>query len=230
MKHNLIKSIMLLCIALAPRVLGGAQAQNRTVVIDSLSLNGYTIAVNFRIPTLIDSGVVDGLQRGFTVTVTYRIEFWKVRNGWFDQLVTQKYNRYKVGYKKFDKQYVWFDEESGERFITSSTEKIIKRCTEHSQFVSADTNALEPQRQYYILVYATLEPFTVENMEEMRKWLSGEVESLDLKNNIESSPKRLTASMFAFIKNITGFGDRQYFGKTEMFTFTPQHTIEFIRY
>jgi len=228
MIENTFRTIVFILLLIFPA--SGAFTQERAVVIDSVSCSSSGLTVAFRTPGLMDSSIQDGLQRGFTVAITYRVELWKIRTGWFDRLEVQNYVRHKVSYKKFDRQYIWFNEETGDRFITSSLEKIVKRCTENPVFFIADSSKFEPQQQYYIVVEVTLEPFTVENMEEMRKWLRGEVESLDLKNNIESSPKRLTSRILTFIKNITGFGGRRFSGKTDIFTITAKNAIEYIRF
>ena len=81
---------------------------------------------------------------------------------------------------------------------------------------------------YSSVVNGSLEPLAVEKLEEIRKLLSGEAGDLDLKENPEGSPRKLTGRFLTLIKNISGFGDRHYAGRSRDFVVTAGNTIRFI--
>lgn len=205
-------------------------AQKQAVFIDSIRFVNGDFSVDFHVDELFDEAVTDGLERGFTVGITYQIELWKVRNNWFDQLLTRQVLQYKTGYNKFDRRYFWRSE-SGEfgpeSLVSSSFEKIKQKCSVHKGIVLAEKDEFDVKDRYYVVITGILEPLSVENMDEMRKWLGGEVTGLELKENPEDSPKKLTGRFLTFIKNITGFGDRHYAGRSGDFSVTETGTIRY---
>ena len=205
-------------------------AQEKAVTIDSLWFNEGELRINFHSDKLFDKSVLDGLERGFTVSITYQIELWMKRNNWFDKSLGRKIIHYRVGYSRFNQRYVWLNETRGfgsEQLKTSSLEKLERKCSVHTAIALADTSELEEDKRYYVLIQGFLEPLSVENIEEMRRWLSGEVEGLDLKDSPEKSPQKITNRLLTFIKNISGFGDRQYRGRSRNFIVTPAKTIHY---
>lgn len=206
-------------------------AQKHAVILDSIRFVNEDFSVDFHVDELFDEAVTDGLERGFTVGITYQVELWKVRNNWFDQLLTRQVLQYKTGYNKFDRRYFWRSEseEFGpESLVSSSFEKIKQKCSVHKGIVLAEKDDFDVEDRYYVVITGILEPLSVENIDEMRKWLGGEVSGLELKENPEDSPKKLTRRFLTFIKNITGFGDRHYAGRSGEFSVTAAGLVRFI--
>lgn len=206
-------------------------AQKSEVLFDSLRIIDEELSIDFHVDGLFDKTVLDGMDRGSTVEITYQIEIWRVRNNWFDEMVTSRVLRYKTGYNRFNRRYYWLNE-SGEygpeRLVTSSFEKIDQKCSVHKDIRFSRNSGLRVDNSYYIVVTGILEPLSVENLEEIRKLLSGEAGDLDLKENPEGSPRKLTGRFLTLIKNISGFGDRHYTGRSRDFVVTAGNTIRFI--
>lgn len=205
-------------------------AQKQTVTIDSIRFVNGDFSVDFRVEELFDEAIIDGLERGFTVGITYQVELWRVRNNWFDQLLTRQVLQYKTGYNKFDRRYFWVNESSEfgpESLVSSSFEKITQKCSVLEELILAKKDDFNVDNQYYVVITGILEPLSVENMDEMRKWLGGEVSGLELKENPEDSPKKLTGRLLTLIKNITGFGDRHYAGRSGDFVITVDGLVRF---
>ena len=67
--------------------------------------------------------------------------------------------------------------------------------------------ALDPGARYYVVVVATLKPLSVEDVEEIEGWLSGEVEH---KHGAGFGViTDLPRSVFDAVRNFTGFGDQK---------------------
>lgn len=206
-------------------------AQKQTVTIDSVRFLNGDFTIDFRVDELFDEAITDGLERGFTVGITYQVELWRVRNNWFDQLLTRHVLQYKTGYNKFDRRYFWVNESAEfgpESLVSSSFEKITQKCSVHEGLILAEKEDFDENNQYYVVITGILEPLSVENMDEMRKWLGGEATGLDLKENPEGSPKKLTGRFLTLIKNLTGFGDRHYAGRSGDFSVTEAGLVQFI--
>ncbi|MCH7590397.1 DUF4390 domain-containing protein, partial [PVC group bacterium] len=60
------------------------------MLFDSLRIIDEELSIDFHVDGLFDKTVLDGMDRGSTVEITYQIEIWRVRNNWFDEMVTSR--------------------------------------------------------------------------------------------------------------------------------------------
>ena len=66
---------------------------------------------------------------------------------------------------------------------------------------------LDPGARYYVVVTATLKPLSVEDVEEIEGWLSGEVKTTGGKGF--GVITELPRSVFDAVRNFVGFGDQK---------------------
>jgi hypothetical protein len=85
---------------------------------------------------------------------------------------------------------------------------------------------LQPRGRYYVVVFATLKPLSVEDVAEVEGWLSGEVE--DKRRAGLGVITELPRSLFDAVRNFAGFGDRRArvvsgeFELRDLFTTSPR--------
>ncbi|MFC1513728.1 DUF4390 domain-containing protein [candidate division KSB1 bacterium] len=199
--------ILLLVLIYLP---GNLTAQDNNIAVDSLWIEDGYLNLSFHITDLFNEDILDGMKKGLTINITYNIDLWQSRSRWFDKNIMQVESFFKVGYNRFDQRYVWYDTKNLERLTTSSFERIDNKCSYITGIALIDTSRIQPGKEYYVAIEGILEPLSVENLEEMRKWLTGEVSDLGINTNPVESPKKLSNRFLIFVKNISGFGDQQY--------------------
>jgi hypothetical protein len=175
------------------------------------------LVVNFQIEGLFQNEHLSGLKKGVTAAIQYKIQLWQDRRRWFDRMIAEERIRMKVLFDKWEKRYVVV---SSDNRLTSLTEEEMRQhCTRLSDFVLYDAENLEPETTYYVVVKAILQPMSIENYEEIKRWLTGEVESLNPKSVREgkSPGEKVGEWVVNLALNLTGFGEREVAARSESF-------------
>jgi len=202
-------------------------AQEKVIQIDSIKINEMDLYVDFHVDSLFDEQVIQGLNRGLSIEITYQIELWKLRNNWFDQHIDGRIIGFKLSYNKLENRYIFVDME--ERRSTGIFDKVIKRCSEIESSYITPIEKLKPENTYYIVIKGIVKPLSVENLNDISQWLKGEVENVDL-NRIKQ-PKETGRSLRDYIlemlANVTGFGDRYFSSVSNKFIYSESGEIVF---
>ncbi|MCP4725118.1 MAG: DUF4390 domain-containing protein [bacterium] len=204
-------------------------AQQRIIRIDSVKTNDGHLYAGFNVPEIFTDKVRESLNRGLNISISYQIMVWRSRNNWFDKTVRSTELYFKVGYDKINKRYIWLSLTEREQRATSSLDKVKNLCSVQQNVFIADTTQLRQNQTYYIDVRCVVEPLSVENFEEMSKWLGGEVEDInieDLPSPLKSQQK-ITGRLLNLFKGIAGFSDIQYTGRSRDFNFTPTWKVQY---
>ena len=154
-------------------------AAGRRVVIDSVKINSNFLTVDFRIEGIFDDKITEGLRKGRTSTLEYKIQLWSKKSGLINQLVKEKFIRMKVNYDFWENKYVIMS--SQEKRMTSSIETVREKCTETTNYNIILIEYLQSDIKYSISIEVILRPLSVENYQEIKSWLSGEVNDISLK-------------------------------------------------
>jgi hypothetical protein len=149
------------------------------------------------------------LKKGMTAGVEYQIQLWEKRRGWFDLVIAESLFRMKVGYDNWDRKFVVTRHDGESRF--SSDEETGLQCSRLLNFKITHRDRLKPGKWYRILVRVVFQPMSIENVRELKHWLSGEVDDLNAKSIKRSrSPWKSAGDwLLGFIVNVSGFGDRE---------------------
>ena len=197
-----------------PALLSG---QNREARFYALWQENNQVMAHVEISELVDGELILGLKKGMTATLEYEVQLWQKRR-WSDKLLEARYHRMKLAWDPWSKRYTV--ETRTQRPLLLSEAGLIKRCTQFENLRVAPTDQLEKNEKYYIALKVILKPMSVENMDEITKWLSGEVKDIDPKQ-ISSAPKtkkRAGNWLMGLALNLTGFGDRVITAKSPRFT------------
>jgi len=192
-------------------------AADRRVVIDSVKINSTYLSVDFRAEGLIDDKIAEGLLKGRTSILEYKIQLWGKKSGLLNQLVNEQFIRMKVNYDFWENKYVI--ESPEEKRLTSSIETVREKCTELIDFQIMLLENLKPGIKYTITIEIILRPLSVKNYQEIKNWLGGEVKDIDLKkfSNAKKQEKGFKNRLLRMFMAITGFGERVLSTKTEQF-------------
>jgi len=162
--------------------------------------------VDVRLSDPFEPRVERSLTRGMPATLDLHVELWRRRTAWFGRL-EGAYDasirmRYEIGSESF-------------RLERPGDEPILVPSLDSLRAVLSRPIAL-PLRppanpragpRYYVVVTATLKPLTVEDVQEVEGWLSGEVE--EQRRSGFGVITALPRSVFDAVRNFAGFGDEK---------------------
>lgn len=167
--------------------------------------DGYVWA-DVTVAELFDGRVAESLARGMPATLSLRAELWRRRTAWFDRVERTFEGSVRIRYDVARKSYRVERANADPR--TYETLDSVRTALARS--IALPVTRVDDIRnggRYYVVVTATLRPLSVEDVEEVEGWLSGEVES-----GRKSSFGFITAvprAVFDAVRNFAGFGDEQ---------------------
>lgn len=192
--------LALLALALA----GGALALD--VTLDPPRLTGGFLWATLRLSDLFDDRVEESLTRGMPATLDLHAELWRRRRGWFDRLESSYDASVRIRYEVWNE---WFQvERTGAPSRTLGTLDSLRLALSRPLALPvAPAARLQSDGRYYLVVSATLKPLSVEDVEEVEGWLSGEVETK--RRAGFGIFTELPRSLFDAVRNFSGFGDHR---------------------
>jgi hypothetical protein len=207
-------SCMVLIFLLLPFTSIGREKKYR---FGEIRIQDGALIVNFEVYELFSEEVLQGLQKGMTAALEYQIQLWKQRPHWVDQLVTEEFVRMKVSYDNWEKRYVLTTPQEGPRLMNE--DRIRHRCSQLVDFPMTSVDMLSDESPYSIAVKVILRPMSVENYQEIKRWLAGEVKELNPKaiRTSKSPGKKAGNWLLGLVLNLTGFGDRIITAKSPPF-------------
>lgn len=167
--------------------------------------NGY-VYIDAELTELFPPRVEESLLRGMPATVQVRAELWRRRNGWFDRLENSFDASVRIRYEVWSETFRLERAGADPRQLTGLP--AVEVALSQSWALPAGRVAtIKPGGRFYVVVYATLKPLSVEDVEEVEGWLSGEV-----KNESRAGLGVITElprSLFDAVRNFAGFGDQR---------------------
>jgi hypothetical protein len=184
--------------------MAAAKERQLTVHVERIATNGGHLVIDLVLEHLLDPTSEGVLERGIPVTLVCEVEVWRERQTWFDRLEAVRSVSYKLQRDAWDEVYVLRQSGGGTEIFVDIDEarSAIERRT---AVTIAPLDLFTDKDAYYLVVNAALKPLTVEDVDELEGWLSGEIKSGREKGfQILGIPKAL----FGLIKDVTGLGDR----------------------
>lgn len=168
--------------------------------------HGGYVYVDVQLDDLFPPRIAESLARGMPATLHLRTELWRGRDGWFDRLESSFEASIRIRYEVWNETYRV--ERAGVTIAAATgLDSVAVALARPWALPAGRVGDLRPNRRYYVVVYATLKPLTVEDVEEVEGWLSGEVKA-------ERSAglgvvTELPRSLFDAVRNFAGFGDQR---------------------
>jgi hypothetical protein len=166
------------------------------------------LVVNLRLIDFLNEEVFRGIRKGMTAGIEFHVQLWQDRRRWADKLIEEKYSRMKVSFDNWERRYLLSLPKT--KPVLLNEERIKESCSQLVDLPLAPVEKFNPEHKYAITVRVILQPLSVENYQEIRQWLAGEVKELDPKSikPSASSGKKAGNWFLGLILNLTGFGDR----------------------
>lgn len=121
-------------------------------------------------PLLDDDALHDAVRSGLPLRLRFTVELWK--DEWFDDLVDQRAWSAVLAYEPLERQYLSGDDDTDALRRFSSYDEA--RATLERPWLPA----VAPRRagRYYYLVTLQVETLSLSDLEELERWLGGELE------------------------------------------------------
>ncbi len=173
------------------------------------------VAVALAHTGVLSPRVRDSLERGMPTTVRLSVDLWRDRAGWFDQLVRTERAEVRVARNAWSDEYQ-LRRQSGPVLTLIDLEEVELELDRPTRVRLLPVSALEPGERYYAIVRVEVKPLTVEDIEEVERWLSGEAKRAGKPG--PGSIARLPAYFVGMLANLSGLGDETATHRTGPFT------------
>ena len=175
------------------------------------------VAVSLRTTRVLSPRVRDSLERGMPATVRLSVDLWKVRPGWFDQMVRTERAEFRVARNAWSDEYQMV-RQAGPLVTLLDLDDVERELERPTRVRVLPVAGLDPGARYYAIARVEVKPLTVEDIEEVERWLSGEAKRVGKPG--PGSIARLPAYMIGVLANLSGLGDETATHRSG--TFTPQ--------
>lgn len=170
--------------------------------------DGYLYADYYQ-NELIDQDLLKGLRKGLTAAVEIEVQLWRDNPRIIKKLITEKSVRFKVGWDNWERRYVFLRRQGDPEYFTE--DGIRSKCEQLEGIQICEADLLDGESQYRIGLRIILTPMSVENVDEIRRWLAGETRDLKNQSIKRSSPlKKAGDWILGVVVNLSGFGERLY--------------------
>lgn len=166
--------------------------------------NGGYLEAGVRLTGVLSDRVRGTLERGMPATVYVSVDVWRDRTGWFDQLVATERAVYRASMDVWAEDYTLQLGTEPARAI-SDLDGLESALEQPLRVPLVRVASLGPDRRYYVIVNVTVKPLTVEDLQNVEKWLSGEARRAGKPG--PGSIARLPSYFVKVLTNFSGLGD-----------------------
>jgi hypothetical protein len=172
-----------------------------------------TLVASFRLLDLFRNG--ERLGDGIPATLTFVIDLWRDRSGWWDSLARNRAFTYRFRHDLLSGTYE-VQNVDGSTTVLADREGLRRYLERVHEVTLALASHLEAGQAYYVTVKAVLQPMDLEELRRMDAWFSGDV-SESGGGGVLGVPKGLAR----ILVDVTGLGDRTALGRSRPFTPRP---------
>ena len=171
-------------------------------------------AVSLRVSHALTPRVRDSLERGMPATVRLSVDIWRTRAGWFDQRMGGQTAEIRIA------RNAWSDEfqmrrSAGPLLTLLDLDETERELSRPMRVRVLPLSGLRPDGHFYAIARVEVKPLTVEDIEEVERWLSGEAKRAGKPG--PGSIARLPAYIVGLLANLSGLGDESALVRTGSF-------------
>ena len=164
------------------------------------------VVVEARPSRVLTSRVTESLARGMPATLVLHAELWRDRRGWFDRLESGADASVRIRYEVWSDSYL-LERIGADPIVVGSVDSVATVLQRPWLLAVGRVGQLSPTSRYYVVLTATLRPLTVEDLEEVEGWLSGEMDSG--RRSGFGVVTEIPRTIFDTVRNVAGFGDQK---------------------
>ncbi len=205
------------CLVFALLVLafGPGAAQGVGVVGTNVARAGDWLTTTLRVEDALSDRIAQSLDRGMPVTVVVRVDIWQDKAGWFDRLVGEQTVMLRAFRNAWSEDFTLRRDPGGERMIPDLV-RLESEIARPMRVHVVPMARLAPGELYYAIVHVAVKPLTVEDLEAVEKWLSGEAKRSGKPG--PGSIAKLPRYLVGVLANLSGFGDEVVRWRSARFT------------
>ena len=193
-----------------------------------IKIENDSLVFNFEVNNLFSEVIVEGLNKGMTTVLEYKIQLWKKRSLWIDKLVAEDILRFKINFDIWSKRYIVFkNKEKPEAFDIN---EVKEKCQQLPHYSLCPCQDLENNKEYKIAIKVTLHPISIENYKEIQRWIVGEAKEID--TEVIKQPKKAGKKagnwVLGLVLNLSGFGDQIINARSQSFLINS-HQLIFVK-
>jgi hypothetical protein len=163
----------------------------------------------------LEPRVLRSLERGMPATLLLHAELWRRRTGWFDRMERSADAVVRMRHDVWKRE--WRLERAGAAPIATQDVDSLEYVLSRPLTMPVPGLDRVPQNgACYVVLTAMVKPLSVEDVEEIEGWVSGEVR--DQRRAGFGMITQLPSSLFDAVRNFTGFGDSRDQQTTADFT------------
>lgn len=184
---------------LVPRVAGAVEIGG-----PSVTRAGDWAAATLRVENAFSSRIKQSVERGMPVTVVVTVDVWQDRTGWFDRLVGERSVVLRAFRNAWSDDFTLRRDREPEHTIPDIA-TLAREISRPMRVSTVPLSRLDPGNRYYVILRVSVKPLTVEDLETVEKWLSGEAKRSGKPG--PGSIARLPRYLVEVLANLSGFGD-----------------------
>jgi hypothetical protein len=196
-----LRLVLVLCLLAAgvPRPASAVE-----IVGTAVARSGDWVTTTLSVQKAFSDRISQTVDRGMPVTVVVTVDVWQDRAGWFDRLVGEQTVMLRAFRNAWSDDFTLRRDGDGDRTI-SDLKSLQQEIARPMRVRVVPVSRLTPGDRYYAIVQASVKPLTVEDLETVEKWLSGEAKRSGKPG--PGSIAKLPRYLVGVLANLSGFGD-----------------------
>jgi hypothetical protein len=195
-----------LACALTACLMGPARARALDLAMAAPRARDGRVLIEAHPGSALNARVAGSLARGMPATLQIHAELWRDRRAWFDRLESSADASVRIRYDVWSDTYL-IERIGAEPIVVGSADSVSAVLERPWLIPIGRIGELNTNANYYVVLTATLRPLTVEDLEEVEGWLSGEVGTT--KKSGFGVVTEIPRSVFDAVRNVAGFGDQK---------------------
>lgn len=204
----------MLC-ALATLHAAPARAEDLSVALGVPHFAGDSLAVDWRVTSLLDDGARRSLESGVGAEILITLEIWKQRRLWFNKLEATRVLEYSALLDERNRRFE-LDERGGPSRAFATVGELESFIASPAAVAIAASADLSSSSRYFVAIDVQLKPLTIEAMRRIEHWMGGSAHP----EHDGGPASGLTRGLIGIAADLSGFGDRVGSDRTEAFRVT----------
>jgi Domain of unknown function (DUF4390) len=194
-----------------------ARADALSVALGEPHFAGDSLAVDWRITSLLDEGTRRSLESGVGADILITLEVWRKRRLWFSKVQASRVLEYSAFLDERNRRFE-LHERGGPNRAFATVAELESFIASPAAVAIAAGGDLSPNSRYFVSIEVEMKPLTLEAMRRMERWMGGSAHPEH--GDGDDAGSGFTRGLIGIAADLSGFGDRVGSDRTEKFRIT----------